>query len=283
MRAVATRRLFLALGLAAGLTGLAACDRGGGGGAASAPAEGDMTMGRANAPVTVIEYASATCSHCANFNEEVFPAFKARYIDTGRVHYVFREFLTAPEPVAAQAFMVARCAGRDRYFAVIDAFFRGQPEMFRTQDWRGTLLRIAQSAGMSEQQFTACIRDEAALNAINDRQERAVREQGVTGTPTFFVNGRKIAEGEVTLAQLAAAIDPLLGANAPAPVASGSASGAAAPTAEPAANPVPAGAASPAAPAAASGPVSAANAPAVIPTPAGPATANTAAPAAPAR
>lgn len=280
MRAVATRRLFLALGLAVGLTGLAACDRGGGGTGAAAPVEGDMTLGRADAPVTLVEYASATCSHCANFHEQVFPAFKARYVDTGRVRYVFREFLTAPEPVAAQAFMVARCAGRDRYFAVLDAFFRAQPEMFRTQDWRGTLLRIAQSAGMSEEQFTACIRDEAALNRINDRQERAVREQGVTGTPTFFVNGRNIATGEVTLAQLSAAIDPLLGANAPAPAASGATPAAPAATA----NPVPAGAASPAAPAAAGGPVSATETPAVIPTPTGPATATTAAaPAAPAR
>lgn len=284
MRAVATRRLFLALGLAAGLTGLAACDRGGGGPTASA--QGDMSLGRADAPVTVIEYASSSCSHCARWNQEVWPEFKRRYVDSGRVRYVFREFLTEPRAYAASSFLLARCAAAadrpERYFSVLDAVFRSQEEVFRTGDTRAPLLRIAQSTGMSEQQFTTCLRDEAALNALNDRVERAAREDQIESTPTFVVNGRRLI-GEQSLAQLAAAIDPLLGANAPAPVAgaSGSAATPAAGGSTPAAtpNPAPAGAAS----GSASGATSATSGSAVAPTPVGPATASTAASGSPAQ
>ncbi len=250
MRAL-NRRLFPAAAVIAGLV-LAGCG-GSGGGSAPAAAEGEMTLGQANAPVTVIEYASVTCGVCAAWNSQTFPELKRRYIDTGRVRYVFREFLTPPEPLAAQGFMLARCAGRDRYFGVIDALFRGQQEMGRTGDTRGTLLRIAQSAGMNEQQFTACLRDEAALVAVNERQEAGVAA-GITGTPTFLVNGRTIGSGNLPLAQFSAAIDPLLGARAPAPTA-----------AAPSANPVPAaGGATPAV---------VGSAPAVAPTTAGPVTA----------
>lgn len=167
-------------------------------------ATGEMALGKANAPVTVVEYASVTCGHCARFNEEVFPAFKKKHVDTGQVRYVFREFLTPPNEVAAAGFLIARCAGPDKYFSVIDALFRGQEEMFRTQDWRGTLLRVAQSAGMTEQQFNACVSDQEQLKALSDRMEAGVKA-GVNATPTFFVNGKKL-EGEQTLAALDAAI-----------------------------------------------------------------------------
>lgn len=244
-----TRRLFAALAVSAGVA-LAACG-GGSGGSAPASAAGEMTMGQANAPVTVVEYASVTCGVCAAWNQQVFPEFKRRYIDTGRVRYVFREFLTPPEPLAAQGFMLARCAGPDRYFGVIDALFRGQQEMGRTGDTRGTLLRIAQSAGMSEQRFTTCLRDEAALVAVNERQEAGIAA-GITGTPTFLVNGRNIGSGNLPLAQFSAAIDPLLGARAPAAAA-------------PAANPAPVGGSAPS--------TAVGAAPAVAPTTAGPVTA----------
>ena len=217
MRALATRILTAAAAMAAGLA-LAACS--GGGGSAPASAAGDMTLGQANAPVTVVEYASVTCGVCAAWNREVYPEFKRRYVDTGRVRYVFREFLTPPEPLAAQGFMLARCAGSDRYFGVIDALLRGQEEMARTGDTRGTLLRIAQSAGMNEQRFTTCLRDETALAAVNARQEAGIAA-GITGTPTFLVNGRNIGSGNLPLSQFSAAINPLLGANAPAAPAAG--------------------------------------------------------------
>jgi protein-disulfide isomerase len=193
------RRLILALGLS---LALAACGKGGG----SAVSSEDMTLGNPNAKVTVIEYASASCSHCAKWNEEVYPAFKAKYIDTGRVHYVFREFLTPPIELASAAFLTARCAGKDKYFSVVDAVFRAQPVMYSTGDIRGELLRIANSAGLSEQEFTQCIRDEEALKALNDRVEKAIEKDKVSGTPTFIVNGKTVASGEMTLAQLDAAI-----------------------------------------------------------------------------
>jgi protein-disulfide isomerase len=195
------RRLLIAAAAMATL-GLAACNKGG----ASGPAAGDMSMGPADAKVQVVEYASASCPHCARFNNEVFPAFKAKYVDTGKVHYTLKEFLTPPEPVAAAGFLVARCAGKDKYFTVLDSIFKNQEEMFQTQDYRGVLLRIAQSAGMTEEQFNKCVSDPEAIKALNARVDRAVKEDKITGTPSFFVNGKKIAEGEVTLAQLEAAV-----------------------------------------------------------------------------
>ena len=193
------RRLVLALGLALSLT---ACNKGG----ATAASSDDMTLGNPDAKVTVVEYASASCSHCAKWNEEVFPAFKAKFVDTGRVHYVFREFLTPPIELASAAFLMARCAGKDKYFNVVDAVFRAQPVMYQTGDYRGELLRIANSAGMSEQQFTQCIRDDEALKALNARVERAVEDENISGTPTFVINGKTAASGEMSLAQLDAAI-----------------------------------------------------------------------------
>jgi protein-disulfide isomerase len=163
-------------------------------------------MGPADAKVKVVEYASASCSHCAKFNNETFPAFKAKYIDTGKVQYTLKEFLTPPEQVAAASFLMARCAGKDKYFTVLDSVYKNQTEMFQTGDFRGVLLRIAQSAGMTEQQFNQCVSDEAALKALDARVTKAVREDKITGTPSFFVNGKKIAEGEVSMAQLDAAI-----------------------------------------------------------------------------
>ena len=198
---ILTRRLALAFAGAAAL-GLAACNQGGGGGAS---AQGDMTMGDANAKVKIVEYASVTCSHCAAFNNDVFPAFKAKYIDTGKVHYTFRELLTPPEQIAAAGFLLARCAGKDKYFGVIDSLFRNQQEIVVGGDPRGSLLRVAQSAGMTEADFTKCVEDTGALDALNKRVEQA-NAAGVSSTPTFFVNGKKAKEGEMGLAELDAVV-----------------------------------------------------------------------------
>ncbi len=195
------RRLLVAAAAVAGLA-LAGCGQGGG---ISASAD-DMSMGPADAKVKVVEYASASCSHCATFNNEVFPEFKAKYIDTGKVQYILKEFLTPPEQVAAASFLMARCAGPDKYFTVLDAVYKNQNEMFQTGDFRGVLLRIAQSSGMTETQFNQCVSDEEALKALDARVTKAIRDDKITGTPSFFVNGKKIAEGEVSMAQLDAAI-----------------------------------------------------------------------------
>ena len=184
----------------AGALLLAACSSG------PAPSSDDMTLGDPKAPVKMVEYASASCTHCASFNNEVFPAFKAKYIDTGKVHYTLKEFLTPPNELAAAGFLTARCAGKDKYFTVLDAIFRSQQEIFQTGDMRGVLLRVAQSAGLTEAQFNACITDEEALKALNSRVERAIKQDKITGTPAFFVNGKSVGEGEISLAALEKAV-----------------------------------------------------------------------------
>ena len=116
-----SNRRLLMLALAAGaIIGLAGCDRLGGGGPKAAAGE-PMSLGDPNARVKMEEYASTTCSHCGQFNNDVFPAFKAKYIDTGKVRYTLHEFLTPPEQVAVAGFLIARCAGKEKYFSVIDA------------------------------------------------------------------------------------------------------------------------------------------------------------------
>jgi protein-disulfide isomerase len=169
----------------------------------------EMTLGNPNAKVTVVEYASDTCSHCARFDAEVFPAFKAKYIDTGKVFYKFREFLTPPEQVSAAGFLLARCAGKDKYFGVVEAIFRGQPEIFSTGDAHGVLLRIAKSAGLTEAQFDACEQNQAALNALQKRVKTAF-DNHIDSTPTFLVDGVGLPPGEITLAALDKAIQPKL-------------------------------------------------------------------------
>lgn len=197
---ILSRRLLMVA--AAATLALAGCNKAGGD-----AATGDaMSMGSPTAKVKMDEYASVTCSHCGRFHNEVFPAFKTKYIDTGKVQYTFHEFLTPPEAVAAAGYLTARCAGKDKYFSVIDALFRSQDEMYRTGDARGVLVRVAQSAGMTEEQFTACVSDEAANKALNARVQSAIQDKGISSTPTFFFNGRKVKEGEMTMEELDAAV-----------------------------------------------------------------------------
>ena len=199
------KNLVRTLAISAAAIGLAtAC---GGKSSTSVADGGDMELGNPKASVTLVEYASATCSHCARFDRDVFPTLKARYIDTGKIHYVFREFLTPPVPVAAAAFVLARCAGKDKYFQVVEAVFRSQEEMFATQDSRTPLLRIAKSMGMTEEGFNTCLSDSAALDAVQKRMDRGVTEDKIEGTPTFLINGKQVASGETTLEVLAKAID----------------------------------------------------------------------------
>jgi protein-disulfide isomerase len=197
-----SRRLLAAAALMGALA-LVGCSKGSGGAASSE----DMSLGDPKAKVQVTEYASASCAHCARFNNEVFPAFKAKYIDTGKVHYTLKEFLTPPENVAAAGFLLARCAGKDKYFTVLDSIYKNQSEMFQTGDFRGVLLRIAQSSGMTEAQFSACIQDDAAQKALAARVEKHIKEDKVDSTPTFDVNGVRLKSGEISMPELDAAYD----------------------------------------------------------------------------
>ncbi|MGH1558426.1 DsbA family protein [Caulobacter segnis] len=168
----------------------------------------DMSLGNPNAKVTVVEYASVACPHCAKWNEEVFPAFKAKYIDTGKINYVAREALTGEPTLANAGAMLARCAGKDKYFQVTDALYHAQKNIFQTGDIRGELLTIAQAAGMSEAQFNTRLSDENAAKSA-ERIEKQMKADKIQGTPTFIVNGKKVGGeegGEATLAQLDAAI-----------------------------------------------------------------------------
>jgi protein-disulfide isomerase len=197
-----SRRLVIA---AAMVATLAACAKSGA--SVGAPGPEDMTMGNPQAKVLVAEYASVACPHCAAFNNDVFPAFKAKYIDTGKVHYVLHEMLVggqAEQALAAAGFLLARCAGKDKYFAVTDEIFKEQTQIFTSGDLRGGLLRIAQSLGMTEPQFNACVGDQNALKALNARVEQAGKD-GINSTPTFIINGQKL-EGERTMAELDKAI-----------------------------------------------------------------------------
>jgi protein-disulfide isomerase len=173
----------------------------------------DMSMGNPDAKVTVIEYGSASCPHCARFNNEVFPAFKAKYVDTGKVRYVFREFLTDPAQLAAAGFLLARCAGRDKYFSTLDEVFHVQAEIYQTGDAAGPLTKVAKDAGLTEAQANACLESKTAIAALNARVDGYMKNDKIDSTPTFDVNGKRL-EGEQTLAQLSAAVDQAL---APAP------------------------------------------------------------------
>ena len=194
-------RAIFALTAALALMGLAACQKPSGEAAAD-----DMTLGNAKAPVTVIEYASVACPHCARFNNDVFPAFKAKYIDTGKVFYVSREALTADPAIAAAGFLTARCAGKDKYFQVVDAIYHSQAPMETGGDPHAILLQIARSAGLTDAQFEACIRDQKAIADLNARWNRYINDDKINATPTFVINGKVFDKGELSMPELDKAI-----------------------------------------------------------------------------
>ncbi len=205
-----SRRAALTAAALAGMAALAGC----GGGGAGAAAEGDMAMGAPEgAKVTVVEYASVTCGHCAAWHKETWPAFKAAYVDTNKVRFVFREIPTPPANVAAAGFMIARCAGPDKYFDVVHEIMNSQEEMFASGDMSGAravLFRIGNGAGLSNSQIETCIKDPEAQAAVDERAQAAARA-GVTGTPTFLVNGETVitpgSQSGATMADLSKAID----------------------------------------------------------------------------
>jgi protein-disulfide isomerase len=165
-----------------------------------------MSLGSANAPVTVIEYASLGCAHCGVWARDVFPEFKKRFIDTGRVRFVLREMLNGDPAVAAAGFLTARCAPRDKYFQVVDDLFAAQPRVEREGDDMPALLDAAARAGLTRAQVAACLGDHAALAALQARVEANASDNHVDGTPEFDVAGRRFS-GETSLTGLASAID----------------------------------------------------------------------------
>ncbi len=169
----------------------------------------DMVMGDAKAPVTVIEYASMTCPHCAHFTETTFPELKKRYIDTGKVRFIFREFPL--DQLAAAAFMLARCAGEtdsSKYFTMVDTMFR-QQRVWAVEKPLPPLLALAKQAGFTQSAFEACLQNQKLLDGIEAVRTRATDKFKVQSTPSFFINGTLFA-GALTIEDMAKQIDPLL-------------------------------------------------------------------------
>lgn len=170
----------------------------------------DQVLGKAAAPVTIVEYASLTCSHCAHFHNTTFPVLKEKYIDTGKVRFILREFPL--DIVAKAAFMLARCSGEGKYYPMVDVLFETQKNWAFTNNPAQALLAIAKQSGMSEQQFNTCLSDAKLAENVNAVAERGAKDFGVDSTPTFFINGKKVA-GAMSPEELDKELAPLLGAN----------------------------------------------------------------------
>ena len=170
---------------------------------AAASPLGDRVLGEADAPVVMVEYASATCPHCAEFHAKVLPLFKAEYIDTGKLRFIFREFPL--DQAALGAFMLARCVPEDKYFATLDLMFRWQANWMKG-DKAAELLKVTQMAGMDKAGFDACLKRADVAKAIIESSRQAAKDFGIRGTPAIFVNGRMI-DGHKEMADVKAAID----------------------------------------------------------------------------
>lgn len=168
---------------------------------------GDRSLGDPAAPVTVIEYASMTCSHCARFNNETFAAIKEKYIDTGKVRYILREFPL--DPLASAAFMLARCAPEDQYFPLVDLMFQKQAEWAFVDDPGTALLDLLKTRGFDEAKFKACITDHALFDHVTAVRDRADQKFGIDGTPTFFFNGQR-ETGELSIDEVDKILAPML-------------------------------------------------------------------------
>ncbi|MEO1250779.1 MAG: DsbA family protein [Pseudomonadota bacterium] len=152
----------------------------------------EMALGAPDAPVTVIEYASITCPHCATFHERVFPTIKKDYIETGKVRFVFREFPTAPAELSVVGSMLARCAadkgGQDAYFLVLGSLFQTQQKWIYGET-RDELMKIAAQAGLDQSDFDACVRRQELIDLINGNVDAAVEKYRINSTPSFVING----------------------------------------------------------------------------------------------
>ncbi|MFP4538204.1 MAG: DsbA family protein [Dichotomicrobium sp.] len=167
----------------------------------------DIVMGDPDAPVTVIEYASMTCPHCAAFHADTLPELKEQYIDTGQVKYILRAFPL--DNLAAAAFMLARCVEEDNYYPFIDMLFEKQSQWADADEPLAELRQVTKVAGFTEDKFNRCIRDQQTLDYIQQVRDNGNQQYDIRSTPTLIVNGQKL-EGNQSISQLKAVIDPLL-------------------------------------------------------------------------
>ena len=177
-------------------------------GESSAAEVGERAIGDPNAPVTIIEYSSLSCPHCAQFHADVLPGLKERYVDTGKVRFVFRDFPLNQS--AVDAAIVAHCAGPDRYVGFLDVLFQTQESWSTADDPRGALKQLGKLGGLSNEQMDSCLADESMVNGVLQSRLDGQNEHGVQSTPTFVIGGETYP-GSRSVDDFAAIIDPLLG------------------------------------------------------------------------
>jgi protein-disulfide isomerase len=165
---------------------------------------GERALGNPNAPVTVIEYASLTCPHCAHFQRDVFPRVKKEYIDTGKIRFIVREFPIGH--TSGTAAIINRCAPANKYFSLFNAFLLRQPEWVSQEVRPDAIYAVAKSSGMTRQEFDNCLANQTIIDGLTEVKQRG-RKFGVIGTPTFFANGRK-AQGTITFEEFKALVEP---------------------------------------------------------------------------
>jgi protein-disulfide isomerase len=166
----------------------------------------EKSLGKEDAPVTIVEYASMTCGHCAHFHETTFPALKEKYIDTGKARLILREFPF--DPRAEAGFMLARCSN-DNYFAMVDVLFKQQEAWAGVENAKEALLQISKLAGFSQESFEACLTDQKLLEDVRAVRARGEADFKVDSTPTFFINGNTY-KGAMSIEEMSAIIDGML-------------------------------------------------------------------------
>jgi protein-disulfide isomerase len=167
----------------------------------------EMSIGKADAKVTIVEYMSMTCPHCARFHNETYDAIKTKYVDSGQVRFVLREFPF--DPRAAAAFMLARCAPEGQYFPMVSMLFKQQETWAAAPNGRDALLQMSKLAGFTQESFEACLTNQKLLDDVQATMQKGDKDFGVKATPTFFVNGKKYS-GEMSVATMSALIDSML-------------------------------------------------------------------------
>ncbi|MFB2550913.1 DsbA family protein [Ensifer soli] len=167
----------------------------------------EMSIGKADAPVTIVEYMSMTCPHCASFHVNTFDAIKEKYVDSGKVRFVIREFPF--DPRAAAAFMLARCAPEGQYFPMVSMLMKQQRQWAAAENGRDALLQMSKLAGFTQQSFEACLTNQKLLDDVNTVMQRGAKDFGVQSTPTFFINGTRYS-GDMSVDTMSALIDTLL-------------------------------------------------------------------------
>jgi len=164
---------------------------------------GEMALGDPKAPNVIIEYVSMTCPHCQRFHTSIYPKIKSQYVDTGKVYFVLREYPL--DPLAAAAIVVARCAPKERFFPLVDLMYDHQDQWAFVDKPVDALFNLVKQAGFSRPAFDACLTNQPLLDGVNWVQDRAQKQFGVNSTPTFFINGKKVA-GEQTFEDITAAL-----------------------------------------------------------------------------